>query len=82
MKANSIVILAMLMAMMPITLSAQVKPELVARMLQLSFRIRLKTTQPQGRPECLRCRTRDRKELLQEYEAEMQAITQDLLQSS
>jgi Spy/CpxP family protein refolding chaperone len=77
MKANSIVILAMLMAMMPITLSAQVKPgdgsANAPIVIPDSAQDDTALKDAQSASDVV---PRDPKELLQEYEAEMQAITQ------
>jgi Spy/CpxP family protein refolding chaperone len=77
MKANSIVILAMLMAMMPITLSAQVKPgdgsANAPIVIPDSAQDDTALKDAQSASDVV---PRDPKEFLQEYEAEMQAITQ------
>jgi LTXXQ motif family protein len=77
MKAKSIVILALLMGMMPITLSAQVKsgdgsanaPVVILDSAQDGTALK----DGQSAPDAV---SRGPKELLQEYEAEMEAMTQ------
>src|SRR5689334_794578 len=77
MKAKSIVILAVLLAMMPIILSAQSKPgdgsANAPIVIPDSSQDDTALTEAQNVPDVV---PRDPKELLQEYEAEMEAITQ------
>ena len=76
MKAKSIVILAVLMAMMPITLSAQSKPADGSANAPIvipdSEQDDTALKDAQGAPDVV---PRGAKELSQEYEAEMEAIT-------
>lgn len=77
MKAKSIVILAVLMAMMPITLSAQSKPADGSANAPIvipdSSQDDTALKDVQSAPDAA---SRDPKKLLQAYEAEMEAITQ------
>jgi Spy/CpxP family protein refolding chaperone len=77
MKVKSVAILGVLMAMMPITLSAQIKSgdgsSKASIVIPDSAQHDTALKDAQSAPDVV---PRDPKELLQEYEAEMQAITQ------